>query len=356
MPVVFISSDIRELKRERAAAISAINDLQFIPDFFEGWPASPKSVQETMFEKVRSSDIYIGIFWRRFSEPTVEEYRMAKRNGKPTLMYVKEKGGSVRDRQLAEFLETVKHPAKGHVYKNFRSSSKLREFIKDSLRVLQGFEIKGRQKPEERIRVIGPKEFNIDLVKSKLEPLLDTEITSVNTRKDLWEDLRNEFPGMGRKRLGKKETDILFEAVDLAIRDMESPEYKKVCIDILSLISFTPSRTIAERIKEESKLIASFNVGMDWGMRKDILAIQRNTTRNIELLTKRLVEKSIHEWNDEEFRNLKGSIKLEDLPDDGREEMYNTLLRLRSKFEIAGEEAKANRAKELAKRLKPYLS
>lgn len=212
---------------------------------------------------------------------------------------------------------------------------------------------KAEQKFQTRVSMIGAKEFDIKSVQSRLEPLLDTRIRSVETRLDLWKDLRHEFPSLRRKSPSVEETDILLDIVDLAIRDTHAPEYRKVCIDILSMISSVPSDLLRERIKEDSDFIFSLNTGEDWDMRKRVLTIQRNISRSKDRLTEDLIRRSIHEWNEEEFKNLEGSIKFEELKEKNR--VCNNLLRERSELEVEGKGVEANRAKQLYERLKRYL-
>ncbi len=351
--VVFVSSDMKELKKERKAAIDAVQDLQFIPEHFERWGASPKSPRNVMLEKVRSSDVYIGIVWRKFSKPTKDEYQEAVENEIPTLVYVKNAKDADRDPRLMKFLGSIEHSEEGQIYKEFTNSRELKECIKDNLRVLQAFEVRGRREPESRITVIGLKEFDIKSVESLLEPLFDLRIESPETRKDLWNDLRNEFPSLGRRRTPREEVDVLLKVVEMALQDIKSPEYVEVCINILSLISSNPSNRIKEEIRKNADLVLSFNVGDDWDLRRYILRIQRNIAKTKKSLTRILIKQSIHEWNDDEFSHLNDSIRLEDLRDKKKE--YNSLLRLRSKLEIEGGKAKVDRTKKLLERLRRYL-
>lgn len=96
----FISSTGTELATERKAVISAIRDMRMNPIFFEGFGAHPQEPMEECLARVADSDFYIGIFWKQYSQPTEQEYRKAKKLGKPCLIYLKGDTDVQRDKKL----------------------------------------------------------------------------------------------------------------------------------------------------------------------------------------------------------------------------------------------------------------
>ena len=130
---VFVSSTVEELKDARAIAREAINDFQFSPLMCEDWGASTESSRKTYLKEIKNSDVYIGIFWKNYSEPTVEEYREAIRLGKEILLYVKKEENELRNNNLKEFLTNIKNLDSGHIYYEYDTVVDLKSRIKDNI-------------------------------------------------------------------------------------------------------------------------------------------------------------------------------------------------------------------------------
>ncbi len=130
---IFVSSTVEELKDARAIAKEAINHFQFSPLMCEDWGAATESSRKTYLKEIQNSDVYIGIFWKNYSEPTVEEYREAIRLGKEILLYVKKEENELRNNNLKEFLTNIKNLDSGHIYYEYDTVVDLKARIKDNI-------------------------------------------------------------------------------------------------------------------------------------------------------------------------------------------------------------------------------
>lgn len=135
---VFISSVIRGFEAERAAAKDAVTRLHLRPVMAEDFGAQPLSPQAACLQGVRESDIYLGIYGERYGyiapssslSATEEEYREAKRLGKPHLCL--EQHGPKEPAQ-AEFLQRIKDYEKGNAFGFFDSIDTLKMEIVQAL-------------------------------------------------------------------------------------------------------------------------------------------------------------------------------------------------------------------------------
>ena len=63
---VFVSSTMTELRDLREMLENGLNARGLAAQIFENSAgARPETVEETSLEKVRSSDVYVGIFWKQ---------------------------------------------------------------------------------------------------------------------------------------------------------------------------------------------------------------------------------------------------------------------------------------------------
>ena len=132
---VFISSTIEELKEERKSVINAIRDLKLRPVFFEegARPNDPRDVYKAYLEQ---SDIYVGIFWKRYGEilpdDTIsgieDEYNLSER--KLRLIYVKE-ATEERDPRLEALLQRIRDD--GPTYCKFGNDIELADKVKNDI-------------------------------------------------------------------------------------------------------------------------------------------------------------------------------------------------------------------------------
>ena len=97
-----------ELQNERHAVRETLENLKIASFVYEhDAGARPVSVEETYLGELQNSDLYLGIFWKKYGKYTIDEYNKAKEFGKPCLIYRKESESSSRDPKLQLFLDTI---------------------------------------------------------------------------------------------------------------------------------------------------------------------------------------------------------------------------------------------------------
>lgn len=120
---VFISSAQKELRTERIAVEEVIAETEILSRYFkaemwEGFPPMGVPPRKGYIEKLKECDVYIGIFGKEYSKPTVEEYHTAKSENKYILIFLKGKKDEERGPRLLELLKEFKGH-KGYIYKRF---------------------------------------------------------------------------------------------------------------------------------------------------------------------------------------------------------------------------------------------
>jgi predicted ATPase len=134
---VFISSTMKELAAERAAAREAVSRLRLTPVLFEAG-ARPHPPRELYRAYLDQSDIFIGIYGSEYGwvapgmdiSGLEDEYLLAVT--KPRLIYVK--SSAERDPRLAEMLGQI--AAEGAIsYQRFTAAEQLRDLIENDLAV-----------------------------------------------------------------------------------------------------------------------------------------------------------------------------------------------------------------------------
>lgn len=132
---VFVSSSMSELKAERELVASSLKTLgiaSFVYEHDAG--ARPMSIEDTYVKELEQSDIYVGIFWKKYGEYTIDEYNKAKEFQKPRLIYQKQAELSSRDPQLQDFLNKISDVTQGDVAPYFfYEGEELPERIKDDV-------------------------------------------------------------------------------------------------------------------------------------------------------------------------------------------------------------------------------
>ena len=133
---VFISSTIKELGSERAAAQRAVTDLRLSPILFElgARPHPPRQLYRAYLEQ---SDIFVGIYWQSYGwvAPDMEisgledEYECS--GGKPKLIYVKGPAPA-REEGLAALLDRIRD-RDDVSYKPFETADELERLIQNDL-------------------------------------------------------------------------------------------------------------------------------------------------------------------------------------------------------------------------------
>lgn len=138
-PRVFISSKQDELASEREYLKEILRSKGIDSFVFEKDAGARHSSAETAFlAEVANSDIYLGIFYKKYSGATIEEYNRAYDLGKPCLIYIKRIGRKRREPLLRDFLDSV--VKKRHTYKEFDSILELNNVCNDVMNLLtRGF-------------------------------------------------------------------------------------------------------------------------------------------------------------------------------------------------------------------------
>ena len=110
---VFISRKMEELAEERRAVQIALSQFHMI-----GWlwetdaGARPESIRSTYLKEVEACDIYIGLFWLRYGEHTINEFEYARSQRKPCLIYEKTVFTNQRQAKLQTFLDHIQRATK----------------------------------------------------------------------------------------------------------------------------------------------------------------------------------------------------------------------------------------------------
>jgi len=119
---VFISSKMAELRDVREIVRDTLRTHGFEAFVYEeSAGARPETVVATSLQEVEEADIYVGLFWQKYGEVTVEEYRYARKCERPCFVYIRDKDLS-REPKLEAFLEAeVYDPTRGVTYYYFDS-------------------------------------------------------------------------------------------------------------------------------------------------------------------------------------------------------------------------------------------
>jgi predicted ATPase len=136
---VFVSSTLKELAAERAAAQGAISGLHLTPVMFE-LGARPHPPRELYRAYLAQSEVFVGIYWQQYGwvapgEETSgleDEYLLC--GDKPRLIYVKQVTGE-REARLTGLLARIEADD-GASYKHFSGADDLAGLLADDLAVL----------------------------------------------------------------------------------------------------------------------------------------------------------------------------------------------------------------------------
>jgi len=141
---VFISSVLKEFLNERLAVQETITESAvlsrcFEVELWEEFPPMSLSSREAYVEKLKESDIYIGLFGNEYGapeedgfSPTEREYRTAKAEGKYILVFLKGKTDERRHEKLKGLLKEFKGH-RGYSYKRFENYIELKNWVHKGL-------------------------------------------------------------------------------------------------------------------------------------------------------------------------------------------------------------------------------
>ncbi|HEY6744782.1 MAG TPA: DUF4062 domain-containing protein [Mycobacteriales bacterium] len=135
---VFVSSTLQELAAERKAVKEAVTRLRLTPIMFE-LGARPHPPRELYRAYLDQSDVFVGIYWRRYGwvapgesvSGLEDEYLLS--GDRPKLIYVKD--ADDREPRLAELLERIQVDDRA-AYKPFEHADELVDLLSDDLAVL----------------------------------------------------------------------------------------------------------------------------------------------------------------------------------------------------------------------------
>lgn len=107
-PSLFISSTMDELAMERKALKKVLEDEGMYTWLFErDAGAREYPIQQTYFAEIGACNIYIGLFWLKYGEYTIDEYNKARELNKPCLIYIRQRDLERRDQALTTFLSGI---------------------------------------------------------------------------------------------------------------------------------------------------------------------------------------------------------------------------------------------------------
>jgi len=125
---IFVSGKEGELSDERKSVLKVIEEMGFDAESSENRPASEKTPKDLYIPEVQKSDIYIGIFGKIHSLPSIEEFVTAGKTQRTRLIFVKEI--EKRDEELQKFLDRI---SKQLWYRTFYGLEDLERKVKNSI-------------------------------------------------------------------------------------------------------------------------------------------------------------------------------------------------------------------------------
>jgi hypothetical protein len=131
---VFISSKQVELREDRLIVANTINSLHNLQAVMaEDWVPQRQNVHQVYLQDVLRCPIYLGLFWKVFSPPTVREYEAALSNQHTEiLVYLKECLEAEREDTLRSLISRFEE---NHVPTRFRSAAELMTILPKHLDV-----------------------------------------------------------------------------------------------------------------------------------------------------------------------------------------------------------------------------
>lgn len=218
---VFVSSSA-ELEDERKIVRKGIKQIpKFEPIMFEDFGARTEAPRKAYVEEVRKSDIYLGLLYDKFSNPTSEEYYEAADSGKDILIYVKELSEGKREEILSRFIGKLKE---NHTISEFRDVTDLEEKVKnDLLGLLARNYLESQSQKIKKQDIVGIDEEKIEMALNFLsligltEPLLsEKDISYRATRKsrEILADILTDQITKDVIKKGKKIEEIELEELE----------------------------------------------------------------------------------------------------------------------------------------------
>jgi primosomal protein N' len=162
MPIqitVFISSKMQELKEEREILYKLLPRLgdslvEIKPFLFEeSTHATSKSSREVFLKELQKSELYIGVFWNKYGEWTIDEFDHATKWDIERHLYIKNVDSAERESKLSERIEKYTDVEYGIISKWFSDSKKeLPRTVKKAIHDwLRRYFIEGAGSPRPRL-------------------------------------------------------------------------------------------------------------------------------------------------------------------------------------------------------------
>lgn len=140
--MIFLSSTVDDMQDERNAITEVVSTLQQQISRCEYFPARTESPKEVCLEVARNCDIFLGIYKKRYGfvpkennpeniSVTHMEYIEAKKSNRKICIFISAQKEAEKD--LTEFLDTVKNFSKGHFVKTYHNIDELKYLIAQSL-------------------------------------------------------------------------------------------------------------------------------------------------------------------------------------------------------------------------------
>lgn len=136
---VFVSSSMRELREERAAARSAIESLHMMPVMF-GLGARAHPPRNLYRSYIDQSHVFVGIYWQEYGwiAPGMEvsgiDDEYVSSDDMPKLIYIKEPAPE-RSPELRALLDRIRNDDRVS-YKSFGTAEELKSLVSDDLAIL----------------------------------------------------------------------------------------------------------------------------------------------------------------------------------------------------------------------------
>src|SRR5580704_7413412 len=103
---VFVSSKQGELDTERYIVKQRAEDAGLVAELAEEWPPGRADIRKVYLDRVGLCCIYVGLFYRTYSQPTIEEYETAAANPyREMLIYWRAADTGDVDPRLTEFMK-----------------------------------------------------------------------------------------------------------------------------------------------------------------------------------------------------------------------------------------------------------
>ena len=125
---IFVSGKEDELSEERKTVLKVIAEMGFEGESSENRPASKKTPKDLYIPEVQKSDIYIGVFGKVFSSPSIDEFDTAVKTLMAPLIFVKKLED--REEKIQKFLNKISDKL---YYKIFDDLEDLESKVKKSI-------------------------------------------------------------------------------------------------------------------------------------------------------------------------------------------------------------------------------